>query len=221
MTFGEEAQLLEVAAPHLRAIIIAALDTGMRRGEILNQRWEHVDLARELLSVTKSKTVGGEAREIPFTRRLFDHLNANRQISGLVFTFNGRPITRIKTAWKSAILRAKIRYSRFHDLRHTFNTRLMEAGVMQEVRKALMGHSSGEDVHSRYTHVELPVKREAIQKLQEWMSHHNSQLNQKGGDIHDSTESDGRGFRQVFDTKSDSTQTLDKEDSGGSRTRPN
>jgi hypothetical protein len=45
----------------------------------------------------------------------------------------------------------------------------MEAGVMQEVRKALMGHSSGEDVHSIYTHVELPAKREAIRKLEEWI----------------------------------------------------
>ncbi len=39
---------------------------------------------------------------------------------------------------------------------------------MQEVRKALMGHSSGEDVHSIYTHVELPAKREAIRKLEAW-----------------------------------------------------
>lgn len=40
---------------------------------------------------------------------------------------------------------------------------------MQEIRKALMGHSSGEDVHSIYTHVELPIKREAIRKLEEWV----------------------------------------------------
>ena len=40
---------------------------------------------------------------------------------------------------------------------------------MQEVRKALMGHSSGEDVHSIYTHVELPAKREAIRKLEAWV----------------------------------------------------
>jgi hypothetical protein len=46
----------------------------------------------------------------------------------------------------------------------------MEAGVMQEVRKALMGHSSGEDVNSIYTHVELPIKREAIRKLDQTSS---------------------------------------------------
>src|SRR5712692_4033427 len=172
VTLEEEGKLLTAAAPHLRLIIIAALDTGMRRGEILGERWEHVDFTRRLLYVTRSKTAGGEAREIPLTGRLFDLLQAQRQAEGLIFTFNGQPLHRIKTAWKAAIRRAGLRYFRFHDLRHTFNTRLMEAGVMQEVRKALMGHSSGEDVHAIYTHVELPAKREAIRKLEAWVREH-------------------------------------------------
>jgi integrase len=190
----------------------------MRRGEILGERWEHVDFDRLLLYVTKSKTAGGEAREIPLTKRLVEFFLANRKDQGLIFTFDGHPVQRIKTAWRSAIKRAKIRYCRFHDLRHTFNTRLMEAGVMQEVRKALMGHSSGEDVHSRYTHVELPLKRDAIRKLEAWVANHNSQLNQKGGD-RDSTESSGPGFPQVSDRTpgSESQETVGEEDSGGSR----
>jgi integrase len=65
LSIAEEAKLLDAAAPHLRQLIIGALDSGMRRGELLNQRAEHVDLARRVLSVTHSKTVGGEAREIP------------------------------------------------------------------------------------------------------------------------------------------------------------
>ena len=165
----EEARLLSHAAPHLQRLIISALDTGMRRGELLAQRWEHIDFTRRLLFVTHSKTAGGEAREIPLTNRLYELLSAARQGEGLVFLFKGRPLRRIKTGWAAAIRRAGIRYYRFHDLRHTFNTRLMEAGVMQEIRKALMGHSSGEDVHSIYTHVELPAKREAIRKLEAWV----------------------------------------------------
>jgi integrase len=168
MTLAEEPLLLQNSAPHLQALVIAALDTGMRRGELLTQRWEHVDFTRRLLFVTHSKTAGGEAREIPLTTRLYELLSATPKKEGVVFQFKDRPIHRIKTAWAAAIRRAEIRYYRFHDLRHTFNTRLMEAGVMQEVRKALMGHSSGEDVNSIYTHVELPVKREAIRKLEEW-----------------------------------------------------
>jgi len=170
MSVLEEARLLEAAAPHLRPIIIAALDAGMRRGELLGQRWEHVDLGRGLLSVTRSKTAGGEGREIPLTQRLRAVLATSQQPTGLLFTFKEQPIRIVKTAWKAAIRRAGIPYYRFHDLRHAFNTRLMEAGVMQEVRKALMGHSSGEDVHSIYTHVELPIKRDAIRKLEEWVA---------------------------------------------------
>ena len=67
LSVAEEGLLLPSAAPHLAAIILAALDTGMRRGEILTQRWEHIDFNRQLLSVTHSKTAEGEAREIPLT----------------------------------------------------------------------------------------------------------------------------------------------------------
>src|SRR5207245_3286072 len=86
---------------------------------------------------------------------------------------------------------AGIRYFRFHDLRHTFNTRLMEAGVLQDVRKALMGHSSGEEVNSLYTHVELPVKREAIRKLEAWIDV--QRQNQKG-----ETEGEPHGEREAI-----------------------
>jgi integrase len=150
LSLAEEAKLLDAAAPHLRQITVAALDAGMRRGELLTQRAEHIDFTRRVLAVTHSKTLGGEAREIPLTARLTDLLaNLHRtNPEGLVFTYKGRPIERIKTAWRAAVRRAGIRYCRFHDLRHTFNTRLMEAGVVQDVRKALMGHSSGEEVNS-------------------------------------------------------------------------
>jgi len=169
LTREDEQKLLAAAAPHLREIITVSLQTGMRRGEILNQRWEHFDFDRKLLFVTRSKTAGGEGREIPLTEAVYSLLVSRRQTEGLVFTFHSQPIKAIKTAWKTAIRRATIRYYRFHDLRHTFNTRLMEAGVIQDVRKALMGHSTGEDVNSIYTHIELPAKREAIRKFEVWM----------------------------------------------------
>ena len=166
----DERLLLDAAAPHLRQIITLAVDTGMRRGEILKQLWEHVDFTRQLLYVTRSKTAGGESREIPLTDRVNDLLLNQRKEEGLLFTFKGKPIHAIRKAWTGAVRRAGIRYLRFHDLRHTFNSRLMESGVIQDVRKALMGHSSGEDINDRYTHVELPAKREAIRKLEAWVA---------------------------------------------------
>jgi integrase len=168
MNFAEEDLALQSASDHLRLLIITALDAGMRRAELLTQRWEDVDFARRLLFVSHSKTPEGEAREIPLTTRLFNLLWDMREGEGLIFTYKGRPIRSIKTAWKATLRRAGIRYCRFHDLRHTFNTRLMESGVIREVRMSLMGHSLGDDPQATYTHVELPVKREAIRKLEEW-----------------------------------------------------
>jgi len=185
LSLTEEQQLMEAASPHLKRIITAALDSGMRRGELLHQRWEDIDLTRRILSVSHSKTPEGEAREIPLTDRLFRMFQKEPAKQGIVFTFKGQPIQIIKTTWKTTLRNAGIRHFRFHDLRHTFNTRLMEAGVMPDVRKALMGHSSGEDVHSIYTHVELPMKREAIQKLEAWRTKQlqeiESQSQPKGG----------------------------------------
>ena len=71
--------LLAAAKDHLRAMIIAALDTGMRRGEITSQRWEDIDFSRKLLFVTRSKTPEGESREIPLTERLHEYLLENRK----------------------------------------------------------------------------------------------------------------------------------------------
>lgn len=168
LSLAEEKLLLEAASPHLRDITIVALDTGMRRGEILHQRWEDVDFSRRLLYVTHSKTPEGEAREIPLTGRVYNLLFENQKTEGLIFTFKGKSIGSLKTAWKAAIRRAGIRRTRFHYLRHTFNTRLLELGVVREVRMALLGHTFG-DTHESYEHVELPMKREGIRKLEAWL----------------------------------------------------
>ena len=201
MSPAEEAKLIAASAPHLVPIIIAAIDSGMRRGELLTERWEHIDFNRRVLLVTHSKTAGGEAREIPLTARLTELLSACHKPEGLVFTFKGRPIHKIKTAWKAAIRRAGVRYFRFHDLRHTFNTRLMEAGVVQDVRMVLMGHSPGEGTNSIYTHVELPVKREAIRKLEAWVEAERKQQEKKtqGGTNEPTTASADDGRPETHD----------------------
>lgn len=193
MALEEEQCLLAAAPEHLKHIVIAALDTGMRRGELLRQLWEHVDFSRKVLFVTRSKTPEGEAREIPLTTRLFDLLWEIRENEGSIFTYHGSTVKYLKTAWRTTLRRAGLRHFRFHDLRHTFNTRLMEAGVMQEVRKTLMGHSSGDRVHSIYTHVELPVKRDAIARLEQWVkTQTKSNSKEKSNDSTETDRHDGK-----------------------------
>src|ERR1019366_4154206 len=138
LSWAEEQSLLAQAASHLKPIILAAVDTGLRRGGTPHQGWGGVNLSRGLLSVSHSKTAQGEQREVPLTDRLRCMLTVCQQPSGLVFTFKNHSINQIKTAWKTALRRSGIRPLRFHDLRHTFNTRLLELGVIADVRKALM-----------------------------------------------------------------------------------
>ena len=177
LSVEEEEKLLAGASPHLHDLIIAAVDTGMRRKELLTQRWEHVDLVRSVLTVTRSKTPEGEAREIPLTTRLKKLLEEHPEKSDLVFTYKGVAILGLKSAWNTAQVRAKLkRHFQFRDLRHCFASRLMEAGVIADVRKAIMGHEDGRNVHEGYIHVELPAKREAITKLERWVESQKSKL---------------------------------------------
>jgi hypothetical protein len=101
----------------------------------------------------------------------------HRQSSGLIFTYKGQPISRPKTGWTAALRRAGLPHFRFHDLRHTFNSRLVEVGVIADIRRELMGHSRGGDVNSIYTHIDLPLLREAIHRLDQWYAVKVSSLN--------------------------------------------
>jgi len=170
LSVREELELLPAASAHLYGIVLCALDTGMRRGEILGQMWEDIDFDNGLLYVSTSKTPEGEAREIPLTERLASWLYPKRKANGPAFTFGGEALREIKRTWQATLRRAKLRHFRFHDLRHTANTRLRLAGVMQEVRRELMGHTlrDSRDVNDTYGVIGLPEKYDAIRKLEVW-----------------------------------------------------
>jgi len=178
MSVREEQLLLAASPEHLQRIILCALQTGMRRGEILSQHWEDIDFDNRILHVTHSKTPEGEAREIPLTQAVYDMLSPNRRLQGPVFTYDGHAIRIVKTTWAASLRRAGIRHFRFHDLRHSANTRMMLAGVLQEVRREILGHSSqrSRDINDRYTQIELPEKRQAIRKLEIWLEEQRLQL---------------------------------------------
>lgn len=178
LSVGEERKLMAACSPYFLPIVTMALDTGMRRGELLSQRLEDIDRDRALLFVTKSKTALGEQREIPLTARVLDLLK-DKPRNGPLFTYRDESVGSIKTAWRKTLLRSGVPKLRFHDLRHTFNCRLMESGTIADVRKELMGHSSGQGVHALYTHVELPAKREAIRRLEEWLAYQRAELKKK------------------------------------------
>ncbi len=204
MSVREENILMAHAAIHLQRIIRCALDTGMRRGEIVTQRWEDVDFDNRMLHVSHSKTPEGESRVIPLTGRLYDLLLSFRKDRGIVFMYSpnsvnaanpdhatsaevvkkasvAHPIKIVKTAWAASLRRAGLRHFRFHDLRHTANTRLMLAGVLQEVRREIIGHSSqhSRDTNDRYSQIGLAELKDAIAKLEVWLTAQANQLAQE------------------------------------------
>ncbi len=161
----EEAdRLIEAAPSHLKSILITALHTGMRRGEILSLKWENVDFSRGVIRVEKSKS--GRVRSIPMHEKVREALVGLNRNGEYVFAWNnGEPRKHIGTAFDMALKRANIvPRCRFHDLRHTFATRLVENGVDLVTVKELLGHSAIVTT-MRYSHPSPKHKREAIAAL--------------------------------------------------------
>ena len=148
ITADEEKKLFEQLTgrrDHIRSVVTIALNTGMRRGEILGLQWEHVNFLARTVFIAKSKT--GRTRTIPMNDIVFKELMTFKQDAGLQeFVFSnsrtGINIDSIKTGWRSACDDAGLVNLRFHDTRHTFATRLRANGVHEWDIRDLLGHTS-------------------------------------------------------------------------------
>jgi integrase len=114
----DECQRLIACCPaHLKPIVITALNTGMRRGEILSLMWERVDLRHGFISLEDTKS--GEGREIPINntlRMMFEEMPHSIE-SVYVFTGkDGDPLTDVKHSFTTALKKAEIRNATFHTL---------------------------------------------------------------------------------------------------------
>ena len=139
----------------------------MRRAEILNLQWDQIDFNRRRIKVEKTKS--GRVRYIPINEALFNELCRLKSVSGenpYVFTNprTGEQYIDMKTGFKGACGRAKIKGLRFHDLRHTFASRLLEKGADIETVRDLLGHHSI-TITQRYTHSTDDRKRSAVELL--------------------------------------------------------
>ncbi|NIM20708.1 MAG: tyrosine-type recombinase/integrase [Candidatus Latescibacteria bacterium] len=159
----EEQRLIYAAAPHFKPLIIVAINTGMRRGELLDLQWEQLDLQSSTITIKQSKN--GKVRHIPINKKAQEALESIPEPhEGHVFLYRGLPTKAVKTAFAGAVRRAGIQCCRFHDLRHTFATRLVLAGVDLATVMQLMGHASISTT-MKYAHPSPPHKREAVERL--------------------------------------------------------
>lgn len=156
----EFSRLLQACSGQLYQIVIVALNTGMRRGEILGLKWEHIKLDQGKIEVKQTKT--DEDRSIPINAFLKDLLAAIPQEgSHLFLNRQGGRIGSIKTSWGNAVERAGIDNLRFHDLRHTVATRLARAKVTESVIALILGHKRT-TMTSRYINPHWDEMVEAI-----------------------------------------------------------
>jgi len=134
LTPEEEQRLLAASPPWLQEIIVFALHTGMRRGEILTLQWSHVDLSRHTLTILEQKN--GARDTLPVNETAMEVLQARAAVrtnsTEAVFVNEAghpREARNLLRAFYPAMRKAGITRFRFHDLRHTFATRLIQAGV--------------------------------------------------------------------------------------------
>lgn len=163
LTMEEERTLLDKATNPvwLRSLLVVALHTGMRKGEILSLRWKEVDFTRKIITVLKSKN--GEKRSIPMSNTLSETLKGIkvRDISGRVFPISNRSL---REAFAVALNKAGITNFRIHDMRHTFATRLVQNGVDLYKVKELLGHKTTA-MSMRYAHHYPESLRSSIEVL--------------------------------------------------------
>lgn len=167
MTEEEEVRLLEASSEHLKPILVIAFNTGMRRGEILNLKWNHINLqAKEIrIEITKS----GKPRIVDINSLLLKELmelKSKSENSQYVFLNprTGKPYKKLQASFKGTCRRADIKGLRMHDLRHTFASRLVERGVDLIRIKELLGHSTVK-ITERYTHSNQEGRKKAVELL--------------------------------------------------------
>jgi integrase len=164
LTLEEEKRLLDCATnpSWLRSLLVFALHTGMRRGEILNLLCKDVDFFRKLVTVVKSKN--GEKRGIPMSQTLYNTLKSMSKvvdISSRVFPISVRSL---REAFDMTLKKAGLKDFHFHDLRHTFATRLIQNGVDLYKVKELLGHKTI-TMTMRYAHHYPESLRSSVEVL--------------------------------------------------------
>jgi len=151
LDFDEYLRLLEVAPSHLKALLITAFNTGMRRGELMNLQWFHIDRDKWFIRLPADITKEGKAKSIPVNHYVKDILAAlpRHLHHDFVFTYKGHPITQnfrksLRTACKAAGIPSSqdepewVRISRHS--KHGQNQYAM-AGLDKAMRDVILGHS--------------------------------------------------------------------------------
>lgn len=163
-------------ADHLKPMVLVSINTGMRQGELFGLTWAEVSLDRRELTIDGAKAKSGQTRHIPLNdeaHAVLTDWKAQRdpaEKSPLVFpSRDGAEFNNVRKSWEGALTAAEIADFRWHDLRHTFASKLVMAGVDLNTVRELLGHSDIK-MTLRYAHLAPEHKAAAVAKLSGWQA---------------------------------------------------
>ncbi|MDG6004969.1 MAG: site-specific integrase [Candidatus Brocadia sp.] len=167
----EEKKLLENSPQWLRDIIVFAVYTGLREDELLSLQWSRVNLFNKTIVIQETKS--GKPRTIPLLETALNILTEKSKVRNLKseFVFLSNAATKIDChnlirAFNNTTRKAGIQDIRFHDLRHTFATKLSQRGYSEKKISELLGHYSIV-MTERYIHHNVKSLRIGMQVLEE------------------------------------------------------
>lgn len=135
--------------PDLYSIVVIALETAMRQGEILNLRWEHLTLKSRIAHLPETKN--GTKRDVPLSIKARDALiRIGVKPKGRVFGYTSHGL---KTTWRVMLLKLTINDLHFHDLRHEAISRLFELNSLDMMEVAAISGHKSLSMLKRYTHL--------------------------------------------------------------------
>lgn len=176
LTDDEEAALVKAIAAEWRPLVILAIHTGLRAGEQLKLKWAQVDLVAKVVHLPKTKS--GKSRSVPLNDAALDALRRTPRHLTKPSVFRGERDDNAlnhswfsKKVWRPAIRAAKLANLRWHDLRHTFASRLAMAGVDLYTIADLLGHADLQNVQ-RYAHLSPAHRTRAVAVLTEKRNRH-------------------------------------------------
>jgi len=155
--YPEEAQRLVNALAHLpymQHLVIFSLATGLRQANVLNLKWEQIDLRRQVAWIYPDQAKAGKAIGVPLNHTAMQVLMDRPRVGDYVFTHShgGRVKSISSRVWREALEKAGIEDFRWHDLRHTWASWLVQQGTPLAALKEMGGWESVEMVQ-RYAHL--------------------------------------------------------------------
>lgn len=156
-------------ADYLRPMVLLSLNTGLRRGELFGLEWTDIDFEARTLAVRGAVAKSGNTRIVGLNDTALSVLDAwRRQHPGIGLVFKspktGKAFDNVNKAWRELLKDAKIIGFRWHDMRHSFASWLVQSGVDLYVVRQLMGHSSIA-MTERYAHLAPQAAHEAVNRI--------------------------------------------------------